>query len=519
MKKMSKALIAVVVLAMITLSGCGSDEISLLKAVLKTQAEVTSGKSEMNLAVSISPKNEDVMLPVRELNVSSVSEYSKSEDGKVLKAHVNMDIDVSEIKTKLNCWADMDLRGDNPKYNLILKSPKFITNIFAGNSKTVEYINMDIFKMQKNQNNPINSITPITPFNPIGNLVAPEKMANFITDGNSISKILNEELADKFIDFSTDVSVKKETMPDTGNVKYSLQLDEQKTLSFLRDFAKYVVENDVKFKETFKEILALFGKYITGSNDQVADTLSQIDKQIPLTNIVKNELLSKIDEIYADALKNIKNENVKFVSNIVFIVNKEGVVVGNAIDINLDIPWGEIKIKFDNTVTKYNDGIEVAVPTLTSTNSVDMEKYMEMQAKKAEEQRKKWELESDRNQSDMGIIGIKVDGNRVYFYDVQPKIINGRVMVPARTLIEHMGGIMNWDQKTSTSEGTLGDKRITFNPQKNEVLINGLKAQYDVVVRDGRTLVSARAIGEAFGAKVGWNEEYKYVTINVLKAQ
>lgn len=42
-------------------------------------------------------------------------------------------------------------------------------------------------------------------------------------------------------------------------------------------------------------------------------------------------------------------------------------------------------------------------------------------------------------------IQVQIDGNPVYFPDTTPQRIDGRVMIPIRSVFEQTGGIVNWD--------------------------------------------------------------------------
>jgi len=48
-------------------------------------------------------------------------------------------------------------------------------------------------------------------------------------------------------------------------------------------------------------------------------------------------------------------------------------------------------------------------------------------------------------------ITVIVDGQPVFFEDVQPSIVDGRTMVPLRGVFETMGYVVNWDNDTSTA--------------------------------------------------------------------
>ncbi len=111
-------------------------------------------------------------------------------------------------------------------------------------------------------------------------------------------------------------------------------------------------------------------------------------------------------------------------------------------------------------------------------------------------------------------IKVFVDDVQVQF-DVEPRIIDDRTMVPMRAIFEAIGAAVTWDganQKIIAYndvyfvEATIGSKTI---------LVNGKEIVTDVapLIIDGRTLVSARFVVEAFDCNVKWNGDTRTVDI------
>lgn len=99
-----------------------------------------------------------------------------------------------------------------------------------------------------------------------------------------------------------------------------------------------------------------------------------------------------------------------------------------------------------------------------------------------------------------------------------PSFINGddRTMVTLRAIAEALGAKVDWDEATQTITITLGDKVVKLVIGQNSYTVNGQEHSTDTApaVTNGRTVVPARVIGEALGAKVGWNPETSTVNVD-----
>ena len=103
-------------------------------------------------------------------------------------------------------------------------------------------------------------------------------------------------------------------------------------------------------------------------------------------------------------------------------------------------------------------------------------------------------------------ISVLLNAKRVDF-DVPPQIINGRTMVPIRAIFEAMGAKVTWNQNTGSVTSKKGNTTVVMQLNSVNMHINGKKVQMDVapVIIDGRTLAPARFAAEAFGANVKWD--------------
>ena len=116
--------------------------------------------------------------------------------------------------------------------------------------------------------------------------------------------------------------------------------------------------------------------------------------------------------------------------------------------------------------------------------------------------------------------GIKVfvDGNLLDFSkynNVEPVIIEDRTLVPIRALSEAMGAEVDYDNGVITID--LGGDTIVLNVGSKHATINEKSATMDVAatIVDGRTLIPLRFVSQNFGKEVGWYPNSS-VGVNVI---
>ena len=104
-------------------------------------------------------------------------------------------------------------------------------------------------------------------------------------------------------------------------------------------------------------------------------------------------------------------------------------------------------------------------------------------------------------------IKVFVDGKFIEF-DVPPQIINGRTMVPVRAIFEAVGAKVDWNQLTRTVLAEKNSTYVTMFLNNKFFYINSSLITMDVspIAIDGRVLAPARYVGESFGYNVTWDE-------------
>lgn len=111
-------------------------------------------------------------------------------------------------------------------------------------------------------------------------------------------------------------------------------------------------------------------------------------------------------------------------------------------------------------------------------------------------------------------IKVYVNGRRILF-DADPMLVNGRTMVPVRAIFEALGATVTWDNNTRTAVGILGDTTIKITIDQAYLLKNGEQVSLDspALLSSGRTYVPVRAIAESYNCNVDWINDTKTVTI------
>ena len=118
-------------------------------------------------------------------------------------------------------------------------------------------------------------------------------------------------------------------------------------------------------------------------------------------------------------------------------------------------------------------------------------------------------------------IKVAVNGQALTF-DQPPIIENGRTLVPFRAIFEALGATVDYDEfpdedggRTQVVTAQKGMKYVYLEIGSTEIFVNGEYQTIDVpakIVND-RTLVPARAVSEALGAAVDWDNDTRTVIV------
>lgn len=111
-------------------------------------------------------------------------------------------------------------------------------------------------------------------------------------------------------------------------------------------------------------------------------------------------------------------------------------------------------------------------------------------------------------------IAVNLNGSYLKF-DVPPVLMNDRTMVPFRAIFEALGCTVDWDDATQTAIGTRNGKEIRLTLGADEAKVDGQKTKLDApaALINDRTLVPLRFVSEALGADVVWEDATQTVYI------
>ena len=119
-------------------------------------------------------------------------------------------------------------------------------------------------------------------------------------------------------------------------------------------------------------------------------------------------------------------------------------------------------------------------------------------------------------------ISVLLNGVAVNFPDQKPVIKNGRTLVPFRAVLEAMGADIEWDNINRTVRASQDGVGMVLEIGNPVALIGFEKVEMDVPAEiiNGRTMIPLRFVSEGLGYSVEFNnEDPKNYVINIDKSQ
>lgn len=112
-------------------------------------------------------------------------------------------------------------------------------------------------------------------------------------------------------------------------------------------------------------------------------------------------------------------------------------------------------------------------------------------------------------------INVYVNNSKTYM-PISPIANQGRTLVPLRSIFESMGAKVGWNQDTKIITVRNANKEIKLKVGSNIATLNDKKIILDAppTIINGSTLVPTRFVAENLGAKVDWHTRSKSVLIN-----
>ena len=113
-------------------------------------------------------------------------------------------------------------------------------------------------------------------------------------------------------------------------------------------------------------------------------------------------------------------------------------------------------------------------------------------------------------------ISVYVNGTELTL-DVPPMLENDRTLVPMRAIFEALGAEVSWYPEDRTIVAVRGGTTVFMQVDDWYMSVNDEWIRLDAPPRivNDRTLIPLRAVAEAFGAQVGWDEATQTATVEL----
>ncbi len=91
---------------------------------------------------------------------------------------------------------------------------------------------------------------------------------------------------------------------------------------------------------------------------------------------------------------------------------------------------------------------------------------------------------------------------------VAPIVENDRTLIPIRFIAESLGATVSWNDATQTATLVKDDTNVSIKIGENKITVNGSSIPLDVPaqLKNERTLLPLRAVSDAFGKNVHWED-------------
>lgn len=105
--------------------------------------------------------------------------------------------------------------------------------------------------------------------------------------------------------------------------------------------------------------------------------------------------------------------------------------------------------------------------------------------------------------------------NKQIMFDVKPVIIEGRVLIPIKSVVDVLNCEVNWDPDFKEVTITKGSLIIGMYIGDNYAYTNSGSVELDVppIILNGRTMVPLKAISDLLGAEIKWESSKRLVSI------
>lgn len=533
MKKFVRALSVGLIIALLSVSmaACTYDEITLMESLIKT-SKITSCESDSKIKLTFKGEGfsgttqKSLEFAEAYLNGFTMLLHQKlltNEEKTKTKLAVDCDVNMQGLGIKAGYWMDADFTGEKVTMKQIVELPPPITQPFllAMGLDSKNYFVFDYGTMLEEQE------LDLSLFNTFDKSTElQEMMFDFIRSN-----------MESFNPGVTAVTKKGSGTTDKGEsvTIYEIKLSDASAKKLMHAFI-----NDVVLQESSADFMR---KYMESIMDMYEFSAEEEEKAIAEMDEMIKQFVKELPtyrQSVTEAFESIKD--VKFLGDegiaLEYCINKDGYVVGEKASIDVVInaadlqsafggytsgETGTIRFGIDYETSTYNiNKIDsVPFPVLTEDNSIDVLQHIK-DAPVFQMPNVKIPSSNGSTASVVTVpvpvsdeISVYVNGRKVAFADVKPENINGRVLVPLRTISNELGAEVLYNEDTKQIDIIKGEKKIqlTLGAAEGRVDDEVLTLDAPPMVIEGRTMVPVRFISENMDAFIEWDEIAKSVHI------
>lgn len=342
-----------------------------------------------------------------------------------------------------------------------------------------------------------------------------EVVTLLVTGYNPFGEIIEIKKQDEFI-MGGYTKVFQLTM-DHGEELTKVDIE---ALSPIEEPSKVLKETTVAHADHLEGIIAVKN----GNHSQVinvvatgTNTNGKVVEVRGATNFVMDKRTS-IFRIKLDAVNEITD--VKFTvltDDQTYLVEYGTYIKDGKIVLTSVVKNGEQSQRINARATPYTgDGKELAIQTNTNFTMDNRLYNLKMQIKDTNASRVAVQFYDETGKQEIVKRGILVTIDGKGLATEQPPVnLEGNVVVPMRAIFEALGTSIEWDQETQTVTATRGSKEIKLQIGSDIAYIDGQEHKLNVPAQliNNNTMVPVRFVSEALGAKVFWDHHSQTVLI------
>ncbi|GIP34030.1 copper amine oxidase N-terminal domain-containing protein [Paenibacillus sp. J2TS4] len=342
-----------------------------------------------------------------------------------------------------------------------------------------------------------------------------EVVSLLVTGYNQFGEIIEIQKQDEFI-MGGHTKVFQLTM-DHGEELTKVDIE---ALGPIEEPYKVLKETTVAHTDHLEGIIAVKN----GKNSQVinvvatgTNTNGKVVEVRGTTNFVMDKRTS-IFKIKLDAVNEIND--VKFTvltDDQTYLVEYGTYIKDGKIVLTSVVKNGGKSQRISARVTPYTgDGKELAIQTNTNFTMDNRLYNLKMQIKETNASSVAVQFYDETGKQEIVKRGtlVTIDGKGLAT-EQPPVNLAGNVVVPMRAIFEAMGAGIEWDQETQTVTATRGSKEIKLQIGSDKAYIDGQENKLNVPAQliNNNTMVPVRFVSEALGAEVFWDNNSQTVLI------